>query len=144
MSSFMLLAVEIAWICAFSVAARLPEIPAVAVPMAAGEAPRTKRVADLEEVFFMEDKKGRKGRGGEVWWLGLGETRRHFNPRGGRSGNLLFWGERKNSRQWMQMRSGCLFCSPCCGNSSVLKLLLGGKGISLLLCVAPPCGGQTT
>ena len=26
-------------------------------------------------------------------------------------------------------RSGCLFRSPCCGNSSVLKLFLGGKGI---------------
>ena len=41
-------------------------------------------------------------------------------------------------------RSGCLFRSLCCGKSSVLKLFLGGKGISLLLCVAPLCGGQTT
>ena len=41
-------------------------------------------------------------------------------------------------------RSGGLFRSPCCGNSSVLKLFLGGTGISPLLCVAPPCGGQTT
>ena len=34
-------------------------------------------------------------------------------------------------------RSGCLFCSPCCGNSSVLKVFLGGKGLSLRLCVHP-------
>ena len=54
MSSFMLPAVEIAWICTFRVAALLPEIPAVAVPMAAGEAPQRKREVDLEEVNFME------------------------------------------------------------------------------------------
>ena len=59
----MLLAVDIAWICAFRVAALLPEIPAVAVPMAAGEAPRTKRQADLEEDIFMEGMK--MGEGGE-------------------------------------------------------------------------------
>ena len=41
-------------------------------------------------------------------------------------------------------RSGCLFRSPCCGNSSVLKLFLGGKGLSLHFVCAPPCGGQTT
>ena len=35
------------------------------------------------------------------------------------------------------MRSGCLFRSPCCGNSSVLKLFLGGKSLSLRLCVHP-------
>ena len=35
----------------------------------------------------------------------------------------------------MQVRSGCLFRSPCCGNSSVLKLFLGVKGLSLRLCV---------
>ena len=34
MSSFMLLAVDIAWICAFTVAALLPEIPAIALQMA--------------------------------------------------------------------------------------------------------------
>ena len=33
--------------------------------------------------------------------------------------------------------SGCLFRSPCCGNSSVLKLFLGGKGLSLRLCGHP-------
>ena len=54
MSSFKLPAVDIAWICGFRVAALLPEIPAVAVPMAAGEAPRTKREADLEEIIFIE------------------------------------------------------------------------------------------
>ena len=32
-------AVDIHWMCAFRVAALLPEIPAVAVPIAAGEAP---------------------------------------------------------------------------------------------------------
>ena len=53
MISFMLPAVDIAWICAFSVAALLPEIPAVAVPTAAGEAPRTKWEADLEVLIFM-------------------------------------------------------------------------------------------
>ena len=36
-----------------------------------------------------------------------------------------------------KVRSGCLFRSLCCGNSSVLKLFLGGKGLSLLLCVHP-------
>ena len=61
---------------------------------------------------------------------------RHY-LRGTRSGNLMIYGERKSSRQWMQMRSGCLFCSPCCGNSSVLKLFLGGRGVSLRLCVHP-------
>ena len=34
-------------------------------------------------------------------------------------------------------RSGCLFCSPCCGNSSVLKLFLRERGLSLPLCVHP-------
>ena len=34
-------------------------------------------------------------------------------------------------------RSGCLFRSPCCGNSLVLKLFPGGKGLSLRLCVHP-------
>ena len=32
-------------------------------------------------------------------------------------------------------RSGCFFLSPCCGNSSVLKLFLGGKVFSLRLYV---------
>ena len=75
MSSFILSAVDIAWICAFRVAALLPEIPAVAVPMAAGEAPRTKREADLEEDIFKEVKKWEKRRIFEVWRLGLGVTR---------------------------------------------------------------------
>ena len=62
MSSFIDPAVEMAWICAFRVAALLPEIPAVAVPMAAGEAPRTKRDADLEDVIFYRGiKKWEKG-----------------------------------------------------------------------------------
>ena len=34
-------------------------------------------------------------------------------------------------------RSGCLFRSPCCGNSSVLKLFLGGKGFRLRLSMHP-------
>ena len=72
----MLPAVDIVWICAFRVAALLPEIPAVAVPMAAGEAPRTKREADLEEVIFMKKIKMGEGRGEvfEVWRLGLVKT----------------------------------------------------------------------
>ena len=73
----MLPAVDIAWICSFRVDALLPQIPAVAVPMAAGEAPRTKREADLEEDIFMEGIKMGEGRGEgfEVWRLGLGEMR---------------------------------------------------------------------
>ena len=35
------------------------------------------------------------------------------------------------------MRSGCLFRSPCCRNSSVLKHFLGRKGFGFLLCVHP-------
>ena len=66
MSSFMLPAVDISWICGFRVAALLPEIPAVAVPMAAGEAPRTKRKADSEEVIFMEGIKMGEGRGEDL------------------------------------------------------------------------------
>ena len=62
MSSFMLPVVDIAWICAFRVATLLPEIPAVAVPMAAGKAPRTKREADLVEVILWRNKNGRKRR----------------------------------------------------------------------------------
>ena len=50
----MLPTVDIAWICAFRVTALLPEIPAVALPMATGEAPRTNKEADLEEDMFME------------------------------------------------------------------------------------------
>ena len=38
----------------------------------------------------------------------------------------------------MQMRSGCLFRSPCCGNASVLKLFLGGEGFQSSLVCAPP------
>ena len=34
-------------------------------------------------------------------------------------------------------RSGCLFRSPCCRNSSVLKLFLGGMGLSHRLRVHP-------
>ena len=62
-STFMLPAVDIAWICAFSVAGLLPEIPAEAVSMAAGEAPRTKREADLEEDIFKEEIKMGEGKG---------------------------------------------------------------------------------
>ena len=42
-NSFMFPAVEIAWIDAFWAAALLPEIPAVAMPIAAGESPRMGR-----------------------------------------------------------------------------------------------------
>ena len=62
-SSFIVPAVDIAWICAFRVAALLPEIPAVAVPMAAGEAPRIDRGAVLEEGIFVEVKMGEMGEG---------------------------------------------------------------------------------
>ena len=40
----------------------LPEIPAVAVPIAAGEAPRTKREAELEAGIFIEKIKMGEGR----------------------------------------------------------------------------------
>ena len=56
-SSFMLPAVEIAWINAFRVAALLPEIPAVAMPIAAGEAPLMGRE---EEEGFIIGKMGEK------------------------------------------------------------------------------------
>ena len=69
MSLFMLPAVDIAWICAFRVAALLPEIPAVAVPMAAGEAPRIKREAGLEGLIFSEERKWEKI-GGKVLKFG--------------------------------------------------------------------------
>jgi hypothetical protein len=50
-NSFILPAVEIAWIDAFRVAALLPEIPAVAMPIAAGEAPRRGRAEEEEDIF---------------------------------------------------------------------------------------------
>jgi len=53
----MLPAVEIAWIDAFRVAALLPEIPAVAMPIAAGEAPRRGRAEEEEFIFSCEEEK---------------------------------------------------------------------------------------
>ena len=78
--------------------------------------------------------------------LGLGEAPKVLQSAGQRVGKLevLVESEKAVDNGCFGGRSGCLFRSPCCGNSSVLKLFLGGKGISLLLCVAPPCGGQTT
>ena len=58
MSSFILPAVEIAWIDAFRVAGLLPEIPAVAMPIAAGEAPLMWR--EEEDIF---GKMGEEERG---------------------------------------------------------------------------------
>jgi hypothetical protein len=59
-SSFILPAVEIAWIVALRVEALLPLTPAVAMPMAAGEAPRTGRwVVDEEDIIF-ENMRGRR------------------------------------------------------------------------------------
>ena len=57
-NSFILPAVEIAWIDAFRVAALLPEIPAVAMPIAAGEAPLRGR--EEEEEGFIYGKNGRR------------------------------------------------------------------------------------
>ena len=51
-NSFILLAVEIAWIDAFRVAALLPEIPAVAMPKAAGDAPLMGREKEEEGFNF--------------------------------------------------------------------------------------------
>jgi len=57
----MLPAVEIAWIDAFRVAALLPEIPAVAMPIAAGEAPRRGSAEEEEFIFSCgEEKMGDK------------------------------------------------------------------------------------
>ena len=57
-NSFILTAVEIAWINAFRVAALLPEIPAVAMPIAAGEAPLRGR--EEEEEGFIYGKMGER------------------------------------------------------------------------------------
>jgi hypothetical protein len=57
-SSFMLPAVEIAWRQAESVAALLPLIAAVAVPMAAGEEPLRGRVE--EEAIFWKICEGKR------------------------------------------------------------------------------------
>ena len=51
-NSFILPAVEIAWIDAFSVAALPPEIPAVTMPIAAGEAPLMGREEEEEGFIF--------------------------------------------------------------------------------------------
>ena len=51
-NSFILPAVEITWINAFRVAALLPEIPAIAMPIATGEAPLMAREKEKEGVFF--------------------------------------------------------------------------------------------
>ena len=59
-SSFILSTVEIAWINAFKVAALLTEIPAVAMPIAAGE--------EEEEVFIF----GKNGRRIEIYVRDLG------------------------------------------------------------------------
>ena len=52
---FILLAVEIAWIDAFRVAALLPEIPAVAMPIAAGEAPLRRSEEEEEGIIFLKN-----------------------------------------------------------------------------------------
>jgi hypothetical protein len=52
MSSFMLLAVETACKVALRVDARFPPMPAVAVPMAAGDEPRRGR--EVEEVISLK------------------------------------------------------------------------------------------
>jgi hypothetical protein len=52
MSSFILPAVDIAWIDALRIAALLPEIPAVAMPIAAGEAPRMGSAEEEEDIFL--------------------------------------------------------------------------------------------
>ena len=76
--------------------------------------------------------------GAHATWLGLGETRNVTIC--GAEGRETF-GSTEDEKQvdngCFGGRSGCLFRSPCCGNSSVLKLFLGGKGLSLRLCVHP-------
>jgi len=52
-------AVEIAWIDALRVAALLPEIPAVPMPIAAGEALR-RGSAEEEDIFFEGGKRWEK------------------------------------------------------------------------------------
>ena len=60
-NSFILPAVEIAWIDAFRVGALLPEIPAVAMPIAAGEAPLRGSEEEEEGFIFEEMGEGREG-----------------------------------------------------------------------------------
>ena len=60
MNSFILPAVEIAWIDAFRVAALLPEIPAVAILIAAGEAPLRGRGEEEEGSFLKKWENGRE------------------------------------------------------------------------------------
>ena len=67
----MLPAVEIAWMVALRVAALLPAIPAMAVPRAAGEAPRMGRAEEEEEAIFSGVKRGEE-ESLEVRSLGLG------------------------------------------------------------------------
>ena len=69
----------------------------------------------------------------------VSETRRHLNSAGQKVGKLevLEESEKAVDNGCFGGQSGCSFRSPCCGNSSVLKLFLGGKGISLRLCVHP-------
>ena len=59
MSTFILPAVEIGWIDTFRVAALLPEIPAVAMPIAAGEAPLMGRKEEEEGFIFGKMGEGR-------------------------------------------------------------------------------------
>ena len=56
-NSFRLLAVETAWINAIRVAALLPEILAVAIPIAAGEAPLMGREEEEEGFFFFQNRR---------------------------------------------------------------------------------------
>ena len=60
------------------------------------------------------------------------------NSAGQKVGKLeVLWESEKAVDNRCSGRSGCLVRSPCCGNSTVLKLFLGGKGLSLRLCVHP-------
>ena len=59
-NSFILPAVEIAWINAFRVAALLPEIPAVAMPIAAGKAPLRGSEEEEEGFIFLRKKMGER------------------------------------------------------------------------------------
>ena len=59
-NSFIEPAVEIAWIDTFGVAALLPEIPAVAMPIAAGKAPLRGREEEEEGFIFEKMGEGRE------------------------------------------------------------------------------------
>ena len=71
--------------------------------------------------------------------LGLLSVKRKVYLRGRKSVNRRVLNRMRKSvdNEWSDGRLGCLFSSPCYGNSSVLMLLRGGLISSAII---PPCG----